>query len=398
MECRKIVVAPDSFKGSLSSAEVAEAIGEGILNVFPTCEVLKLSVADGGEGTVEALIDTLAGESVEVEVHDPLMRPLKAAYGLVRQKAGQQTAVLEMSAASGLPLLAPEERNPWLTNTYGTGELIMDALRRGCRDFLVGIGGSATNDAGTGMLAALGFRFLDAAGEPVVPCGGTLGQIVSVDVSAVPAAVMESRFTVACDVDTPFCGTAGAAEVFARQKGADEAMVRKLDEGMAAFAEVIDGWWKKRLVEALVRKDEDCSFRQIPGTGAAGGLGGGFLAFLNARLVKGVDMVLDAVGFDEQLQGADLVITGEGKLDFQTSKGKTPYGVMLRAAARHIPTIALGGCVELPQQPVEGPAFAAAFPVVSGPVALEEAMKPEVAACNVRNTVVRIMNLIKNLM
>ena len=386
MDLKKIVVASDSFKGSLSSAQIAEAAQKGIHAVFPDCNVLKLSVADGGEGTVEALVDTLKGRIVKVCANDPLMRPRQVTYGLITdENSGEKTAVIEMAAASGLPLLAPEERNPWLTSTYGTGEIIMDGIRRGCRKFLVGIGGSATNDAGIGMLSALGYRFLDAFGKELVPCGGTLDQIATVDASAVPAAVKEAQYIVACDVDTPFCGPSGAAYVFARQKGADDEMVRRLDEGLSSFATVIEKDWKSQE-----------RFRMVPGTGAAGGLGGGFLAFLDARLQKGVDMVLDAIGFDGLISGADLVITGEGKIDFQTSKGKTPYGVMLRAASQQIPTIAIGGCVELPPAPEEK-AFTATFPIVSGPVTLEEAMQPETAARNVRTTVSNIMNLIKEM-
>ncbi len=404
MMMKKIVVASDSFKGSLSSAQVAECAEKGILSVYPDCLVVKVSVADGGEGTVDALIDALSGQKVEVEVSDPLGRKIRSSYGIFNSQEGIPVAVLEMSSASGLPLLAVSERNPWQTSTLGTGEMIMDAIGKGCRKFLIGIGGSATNDAGTGMLSALGFRFLDKQGQEVFPCGGNLGEIACVDSSLVPSAVLESEFVVACDVDTPFCGPVGAAYVFAPQKGADSQMVERLDRGMASFASVVEKYLcedSSLFAGSSDRQDLSHEFRTRPGTGAAGGLGGGFLAFLNARLERGADMVLDAINFDEHIAGADLVITGEGKIDFQTSKGKTPHGVMARAARQHIPTIAIGGAVELVEdsfaEQAESSVFAAAFPIVSGPVDLEEAMKPSVAARNVQATVARIMNLIKRL-
>ena len=431
MEIKKIVAASDSFKGSLSSAEVAAAIKAGVHNVFPHCEVLELSVADGGEGTVDALVHTLGGTKVTVQVSDPLGRPIDASYGIIpasNDSSECPTAVIEMSSASGLPLLTPAERNPLKTSTRGTGEMILDALNRGCRHFLVGIGGSATNDAGIGMLSALGFRFLNSDGIEVPAVGASLGEIVSFDFSDVVPSVFESTFTVACDVDTPFCGPNGAAYVFAPQKGADDAMVRLLDSGMVSFADLIS----RSLTDGTLHNDNFHhtskhigNLADVPGTGAAGGLGGGFLAFLNAKLERGVDMVLDAIDFDTRISGADLVITGEGKIDFQTNKGKTPYGVMLRASRQGIPTIALGGSVDLPasfaspssevssevsselsSEPssellspnkVTEPTFAGVFPIVAGPVDLEVAMQHDVASANVCRTVTQIMNVIKYL-
>lgn len=218
----KIVIASDSFKGSLTSVEVAQAATRGIKAVYPNCEVVAVNVADGGEGTVEAVVEALGGEIVRCMVSDPLGRPIQARYGIAGEKA-----IIEMAAASGLPLLQPAERNPWMTSTYGTGEMIMDAIQRGCRQFLVGIGGSATNDAGTGMLQALGFKFYDFNGKEITDCrGGRLLDIVDLDDSCVPKAVRKAEFVVACDVDTPFCGPEGAAPVFAPQKGADAEMVK----------------------------------------------------------------------------------------------------------------------------------------------------------------------------
>ena len=369
----KIVIASDSFKGSMSSLDVATAASAGVIEVYPDSEIVSVNVADGGEGTVEAIVDALGGEIVKVQVSDPLGRKIETSYGI----AGE-TAILEMAAASGLPLLTVEERNPWATSTLGTGEMIMDAIARGCRKFLVGIGGSATNDAGVGMLQAMGFRFYDANGELITQgCGGMLGSIARIDDSLVSAAVKESQFTVACDVDTPFCGPEGAAPVFAPQKGADAEMVKRLDEGMASFAKVITEKYAINIVP-------------VAGAGAAGGMGGAFRAFLGATLKKGIDMVLDAIDFDTTIQGANLVITGEGKVDFQTAKGKTAAGVLNRAKQQHIPVVAIGGCVEMCDSLVQM-GFAGIYPILEEKVPLEIAMQRDFAMNNVRKTVARIV-------
>ena len=370
---RKIVVASDSFKGSLSSTDVANSAERGIKEVLPQCEVVKVNVADGGEGTVDAIVDALGGTIVTVEVSDPLGRKIEAQYGI----AGD-VAILEMASASGLPLLKVEERNPLLTSTCGTGEMIMDAIARGCRKFLVGIGGSATNDAATGMLQAMGYRFLDAQGNEIAECcGGRLEDIATIDDSQVSAAVKESQFIVACDVDTPFCGPEGAAPVFAPQKGADEAMVCRLDEGMASFARVIEEKYSINIVP-------------VAGAGAAGGMGGGFRAVLNAELKKGIDMVLDAIDFDTIIAGADLVITGEGKVDFQTAKGKTAAGVLARAKKQGIPVVAIGGCVEMCDS-LNAMGFAGIYPILEEKVPLEVAMQRDFAMENVKKTVSKIV-------
>ena len=369
----KIVIASDSFKGSMSSLDVATAASAGVIEVYPDSEIVSVNVADGGEGTVEAIVDALGGEIIKVQVSDPLGRKIETSYGI----AGE-TAILEMAAASGLPLLTVEERNPWATSTLGTGEMIMDAIARGCRKFLVGIGGSATNDAGVGMLQAMGFRFYDAKGELITQgCGGMLGSIARIDDSLVSAAVKESHFTVACDVDTPFCGPEGAAPVFAPQKGADAEMVKRLDEGMASFAKVIT---EKYAIDIV----------PVAGAGAAGGMGGAFRAFLGATLKKGIDMVLDAIDFDTTIQGANLVITGEGKVDFQTAKGKTAAGVLNRAKQQHIPVVAIGGCVEMCDSLVQM-GFAGIYPILEEKVPLEIAMQRDFAMNNVRKTVARIV-------
>ena len=332
----KILLAPDSFKGCLTAREVADALADGLQRACPTCDVARVSVADGGEGFCEAILSAQGGKWVPADTLDPLGRPMRARYALCGA-----TAVVETAAASGLPLLRPEERNPLLTSSYGTGLLIRDALERDCREFLIGLGGSATHDAGTGLLSALGFRFLDASGAVLPGCGASLGRIARIDRSAVHPALKEARFTAACDVDTPFSGPGGAAEVFAPQKGASPEQVRVLDEGTAAFAEVM---WRDSPVkpanDEMVKPANDGK-----GYGAAGGIGGALHALLGARLQSGIDLVLDAAGFDTQLQDADLVITGEGRIDAQTASGKAASGILRRAQAAGVPVVAVGGRV-----------------------------------------------------
>ena len=366
---KKIVVASDSFKGCLSSMQVADAVERAALQTCPSCEVVKVDVADGGEGTIDALRRTLGGEKIEIEVADPLGRPVQASYAILNDGI---TAVVEMAAASGLPLLAPEERNPLKTSTYGTGQLIADALDRGCRRFLVGIGGSATNDAGMGMLEALGYRFLDPQGNLLHSCGESLEKVVSIDESSVNLALKESEFIVACDVKSPLYGPKGAACVFASQKGADSDMVERLDNGLKHFSEIV-----------LLHQNPIQNPLNVPGVGAAGGLGFGFIAFLNARLERGIDMVLDAIKFDELIKGADLIITGEGKIDSQTLAGKTPYGVLQRAKRQEIPVIAIGGNVQLTQEEAKAVGFTSVLQVTPPGMPLNDAMNPETAAENI---------------
>ena len=386
----KIVIASDSFKGSLSSIEVAESVEKGILDVLPSCNVVKVAVADGGEGTKEALCQTLGGKTVEIPVEDPIGRTINASYVILEDGI---TAVLEMSSASGLTLLTPSERNPMRTSTYGTGQLIADALGRGCRRFLTGIGGSATNDGGMGMLEALGYRFLDDDGNELSGIGASLSKVCRIDDSRVLQAVHESEFIVACDVDSPLYGPDGAAYVFAPQKGADPEMVRALDDGLRHFAEVTAMYMNSSengssanlddgeylLVNGNVIQD----MSSMSGAGAAGGLGYAFVTFLGARLKRGVDMVLDAIGFDKMIEGADLVITGEGRIDAQTFTGKTPYGVLQRASRQNIPVIALAGLVALDASS----GFTAIRQITPPDMRLSEAMLPAVASANLRRTI-----------
>jgi glycerate kinase len=373
---KKIVIAADSFKGSLSSEQVADSVEKGILKVFPQCEIQKVFIADGGEGTVDALVETLKGESVTVTVNNPLMQVVEAHYGIIENGT---TAVIEIALASGLPLIAPEKRNPMKTTTFGTGELIKDALSRGCRRFLVGIGGSATNDAGTGMLQALGYRFFSADGNELGKGGEILSRIERIDDSCVIKEIRDSEFIIACDVTNPFSGKTGAAYIFAPQKGADSEMVKLLDDGLKHFASVIKNF-------------NGINIDNIPGAGAAGGLGGGFKAFLNASLVSGINRMLDAIDFDKRIQDADLIITGEGKLDTQTAMGKAPRGVLDRAKKYHIPVIAIGGAVEAFEE-LNNQGFAAVFPILPIPTTLEKAMEPDFTKANIENTIIQIMRM-----
>ena len=355
----KVVVASDSFKGCLSSWQVADAVEKGIHDAMPGCDVVKLAVADGGEGSMDALMTTLGGKPVRLMVSGPLGRPVEAEYAWI----DGSTAVIEMARASGLTLLASEERNPLLTSTYGTGQLIADALGKGCRRFLICIGGSATNDAGTGMLEALGYRFMDAEGNVLKACGGILNHIASIDFSNVHPYLKDAEFIVACDVDSPFCGPEGAVYVYGPQKGASPEMVEQLDRGMRHFA---------RIIFQVTGVD----VTDMPGAGAAGGLGGALKAFLKAEISRGADMVLDAVHFDDAIKDADLVITGEGRIDSQTLTGKLPYVVAKRAALQNIPVVALCGCAQVS----ELPCFERIIQITPPDMPLEKAMSPEVSS------------------
>lgn len=373
----KIVIACDSFKGSLTSTEVGEACAAGIKSVVPKADTQVVAVGDGGEGTVDALVAGLEGKFVTCEVHGPLGAPVTARYGV---SGDGRTAIIEMAQASGLPLIPPEQRNPLLTSTYGTGEMIADALHRGCSTVLAGIGGSATNDGGMGMLTALGVKFYDSADKELKPCGGNLEYIARIDTSGLMPEARRAHFVVACDVDNPLYGERGAANVFAPQKGADEAMVERLDRGLRVYADA---------VAAAVGRD----VAMMPGAGAAGGLGVAFAAFLNAQLKPGIEMMLNAIHFDSIINGAALVITGEGRLDSQTVMGKTPAGVLHAASRQHIPVVAIGGGVTASETLLEA-GFAAVLPIVPGPVSLADAMDADNARRNVTRTAQQIMRLL----
>ncbi|MCC7412573.1 MAG: glycerate kinase [Gammaproteobacteria bacterium] len=325
----KIVIAPDSFKECLTALEVAQAIEAGVRRIDRRARCIKVPMADGGEGTVQSLIDATGGRLVKKRVRGPLGAPVRAGYGLLGDGA---TAVIEMAQASGLPLVPRAERDPMRASTWGTGELMRDALDRGVRTIIVGIGGSATSDAGAGMAAALGVRFRDRRGrvlrEP--PAGGMLDRIAAIDLDGLDPRLRRVRVLVACDVDNPLVGPRGAAAVYGPQKGASAAQVRRLDANLTRFG---------RLIESAL----GVPVLQRAGAGAAGGLGAGLLAFAGARLRSGVGLVIEAVDLAGRMRGADLVMTGEGRVDFQTAFGKTPAGVARVARRLRIPVIAIGG-------------------------------------------------------
>lgn len=323
---KKCIVISDSFKGSLPSRDICAIARERIPLFFPACEVRALSVADGGEGTVDCFLDSCGGERVLVSgVQDPYGEPIDAAYGLLPDG----TAVVEMAAAAGLPLVAGR-KNPCVTTTYGVGQLIADALARGARRIVLGLGGSATNDGGCGCTAALGVRFYDADGQSFVPVGDTLGRIARIDTAEAEALLRSVEITVMCDVTNPLYGPTGAAYVFAPQKGADAEKVKSLDAGLRHFGDVI-------------RSQYGLDVSAMPGAGAAGGMGAGCVALLGGTIQSGIDAVLDVTGFDRQLEGADLVITGEGRIDSQSADGKVISGVARRTKAKGIPLIAIAG-------------------------------------------------------
>lgn len=380
---KKIVIALDSFKGCLTSAEAGKAAAEGVHAACPGCRTVVLPVADGGEGMLDVLLAAGNGKRITVRAHDPLMRVRNASYGI---SGDGNTAFIEMAAISGLPLVTADERNPMRTTTFGTGELIRDALERGCTRFVIGLGGSATNDAGLGMLQALGFRFSDKDGREVgntekgiALCGSLLSGISSIDSSSTHPALRKACFTAACDVHNPFFGAHGAAHVFAPQKGADEDMVKELDAAM------------RHLSDAILRTTgKDIS--TYPGAGAAGGMGGGLHAFLDARLKPGIELLLETLDFAEKIKDADLIITGEGKSDRQTLMGKVPSGILQEARRQHIPVILLAGAIE-DTKILNEAGFRGVFSITPSPISLEQAIQPEFAQDNIRRTVEQICRI-----
>lgn len=322
----RIIAAFDSFKGSLTSREAGEAFRRGFIAECPDAEVEVLTIADGGEGMAEVISEGVGGEIVSVVVSDPRGRKIEARYALIN---GGATAVIAMSSASGLTLLKPEERNPLIASTFGTGELIVDALERGCREIIMGLGGSATNDCGVGMLRALGYRFYDAAGEELCNTISILERVESISTAERHPLLMGVKFTAAVDVDNPLYGAQGAAHIFAPQKGASPEMVERLDRALCHFAEFVDA-----------------DAAEVAGAGAAGGMGYALHTMLGARMRPGIEIVLALLDFDRRAQGASLVVTGEGSIDAQTLHGKAPAGVLAAAQRLGIPVVALGGRVE----------------------------------------------------
>lgn len=353
-----IIVAPDSYKGSLSAVAVAEAMEQGILSVFPHAQVHKVPIADGGEGTVEAFVTATGGRIVQQEVTGPLGQPVQAHWGIL---GDGETAVIEMAAASGLPLVPPDRRDPRLTTTYGTGQLMKVALDQGIRKLIIGIGGSATNDGGAGMAQALGAKFLDRNGSELPYGGGALANLSRIDLSGLDSRLAETTIMVACDVDNPLCGPRGASAVYGPQKGATPAIVAELDAALHQFAGVAKDATGKAVAETA-------------GAGAAGGLGAGLLFFTNAQLRPGVELILEITGFHAIVQKARLVITGEGATDFQTAFGKAPVGVAKIASQYGIPTLCLSGTLGQGCENVLEQGIAGLMSITPRPLSLEECL------------------------
>ena len=413
----KILIAIDSFKGSLSSKEAGEAIKSGILRIIPNAEVLISPLADGGEGTVETLVEALGGSLETVRVKGPLFQEVEAHYGILSEsekfqaeiksdthretlpedpskahsEAPSETdsqyspedgklAVMEMSQASGITLLSPEKRNPLKTSSYGVGQMILDAYYKGCRRFLIGIGGSATNDGGIGMLTALGFRFTKENGEEISPIGEGLKDLVKIENSSVPEGLLQCSFQIACDVENPLYGENGASRIYGFQKGGNKELLSQMDLWMKHYSE-------------LVKEYNPAANSEAPGSGAAGGLGFAFRSFLQGELKSGVSLILEETKLSEKMQGADLVITGEGRLDEQSAMGKAPIGVAKLAKEQGIPVIAFAGAVTEGAKACNQAGIDAYFPILRGISTLEEAMKKETAKQNLADTVEQVMRL-----
>lgn len=375
----KIVISIDSLKGSLTSIEAANAIKKGILSVDNKSDVVIMPLADGGEGTVEALVQGMNGEEKVISVTGPINEKVNATYGILKET---NTAIIEMAQASGLPLVPGELRNPLNTTTYGVGEIIKEAIEKGCRNFIVGIGGSATNDCGVGMLQALGFEFYDENDNLVGLGGKVLNQIKRIKTDNKLKELDECNFKIACDVNNPLYGENGAAYIYGPQKGATEEIVKELDKGLKNFAEV-------------VKKDLGKDIAHIEGAGAAGGLGFGFLGFLNSKLESGIKIILDEIKLEEVVKDADIVITGEGRLDNQTAMGKAPIGVAKLAKKHGAKVIAIAGCTTPDAVKCNEEGIDAYFSIVNKAMTIDEAMKKENATQNMIETTIQIFNLIK---
>lgn len=346
----RVLIAMDSFKGNISGLEASEAVARGVRRGCPWADLKILPIADGGEGTVEAFVRAMRGRTVSGVFTGPLGRPVEAAWGLLPDRG----AVVEIAAASGLPLVPLGQRDPRRTTSLGTGEQIRAALDAGCRFIVLGLGGSATNDGGMGILAALGVRFLDAAGRVLTPCGESLEQVERIDLSRLDPRLAETELMLACDVQNPFCGPNGAAAVYGPQKGATAEIVQRLDAGLRQFA-------------AAIERASGRNVLDLPGGGAAGGVGGGLTGLLGAKLIRGVDLLARVVRLDSEIRRADVIFTGEGRIDHQTAQGKVISGLAARARAAGVPLIALVGCVRGHIGPLMTMGLTAVFPITAGP-------------------------------
>ena len=375
----KAVIAIDSLKGSLTSMEAGSAIAEGIRRAYPDAEAVVRPLADGGEGTVDALVSGMNGTPLEIEVNDPLGRPVTAKYGIIDST---KTAIIEMSAAAGITLVTDSERNPLNTTTYGVGEMIKDAISKGCREFIIGIGGSATNDGGIGMLQALGFGMLDKDGNQVPFGAKGIKEIETITDTNVIPELSECRFHIACDVTNPLCGDNGCSAVYGPQKGATPEMIADMDKWLADYA----------ALTKAIRPNADAEY---PGTGAAGGMGFAFLSYMNASLEPGIDLILNETHLEDYIKDADVVVTGEGRLDFQTAMGKAPVGVAKLAKKYDIPVVAFAGSVTKDATECNRNGIDAFFPILRSICTLDEAMNTDNARANMADTVEQVFRVMK---
>ena len=373
----KIVVAPDSFKGSLTAVEVADAIGQGVREIFPEAKIIKIPMADGGDGTVQCLVNATGGEILKEKVVGPLGDEVWASYGILGDK---KTAVIEMAEASGLTLVPEDKRNPLITTTYGTGQLIKAALDQGCRKMIIGIGGSATNDGGAGMVQALGVKLLDREGKEIGFGGGELKKINRINISNLDNRLSETEVLIASDVSNPLCGPKGAARIYGPQKGATPEIIEELDKSLAHFAEII-------------KRDLNKDVKDMPGAGAAGGLGAGLMAFLDAELKPGIEIMIEIVKLEQAIKDADLVITGEGKIDSQTIYGKAPIGVAKIAKKYNIPVIAVAAIVGDDADIVHKYGINTLISVTEKPMRLDESLPNKVLL--IKNSIKQSMMAIK---
>lgn len=355
----KIVIAPDSFKGAISARDICTSVKAGVHRVFPKAKVIEIPLADGGEGTQDNLIYSTGGSFLEIEVKGPIGEPVMATIGLL---SDQETAIIEMAQASGLTLLSNEERNPKIATSYGTGELIQHALDRNYRKFIIGLGGSATNDGGTGLLKALGVRFYSNDGHELAEGGAALKNLSYIDDSGLDPRILESSFLIASDVTNPLCGPSGASTIFGPQKGASANDIIELDQALLHYSKIVE-------------KQKSIDLCKIVGGGAAGGTGASLVAFLKGKIRPGIEVVMEAIQFEEKIIGADLIITGEGKLDRQTLSGKVITGVSKIARKRQIPVIALCGSLQLDGKQINALGIRSAFSIVPAPCTLETAME-----------------------
>lgn len=375
----KFVVAMDSFKGSLTSNEAGKAIAEGIRCIFPDSDIVIKSMSDGGEGLIETLVSQMDGEIRTVKAFDPLGKVIECNYGLI---ATRKLAVIEMAKVAGLTLVEPKNRNPLNTTTYGLGQIILDAIDQGYYRFIIGIGGSATNDGGIGMLQALGYKMTDINNKPVEFGAKGLSQLKIIDDTNVPEIIKRCEFMIACDVNNPLCGKNGASEVFALQKGASKQLIKQMDKWMLNYALLS----KQKYINA----DEN-----YPGVGAAGGLGFAFHAYLNAKLQSGIDLVISETGLKDDFKDADLIITGEGRLDFQSAMGKVPIGIAKLAKKYQLPVIAICGSVSSEAKVCNEQGIDAFFSILNEVISLQQAMDKQIAYKNMSNTVEQIFRLYK---